>query len=399
MKILHTSDWHLGASIGQEKRYDEFEKVLEELENIITKENIEAIIIAGDVFDSGLPSNKATEMYYSFLARLTKTRIKSVIVTAGNHDSASFLEAPKAILKAFNIRTIGRFNADKIDELIIPLADGNGNISAIVCALPYLRDRDIRKAVSGENIDAQIKSRKEAFISVYQQVCTRAAELYPDKPLIATGHLYLAGSCFSDKDQHVGTLSDISADSLPSNVSYYALGHLHNPQNVGSSHRFRYSGSLLQMSFGDTNSKKSVTILDTDKLDCPPATAELPCICPLLKISGSLNQLKEKINELAEKYTRCRIHAENTGEFEHNLQIKLNDICSNSDVKVISCSNLAPNPALVKIRPKAQDLQKLTPRDVFCTLLEDYTDERKKELTSAFNEALRTLEEQDKNAQ
>lgn len=399
MKIMHTSDWHLGASLGQEKRYDEFEKILAELENIIIEKDIRALIIAGDIFDSGLPSNRATEMYYSFLAGLTKTNVKSIIVTAGNHDSASFLEAPKSILKAFNIRTIGRVDPDKIDDLIIPLKEDNGDISAVVCALPHLRDRDIRKAVSGEDINTEIKNRKDAFIEVYNKICLRAEELYPAKPLIATGHFYLAGSVFSDNNQMIGNLNEIQADSLPSNVSYYALGHLHKPQNVGKSHRFRYSGSLLQMSFGDSSDKKSVTILDTDDLAQEPQIAELPNFCPMLKISGTLEELKQKLDDLKAKNQSIRIHAENTGDFKPDMTTELNSCCENSLLKVISCSNQKINPALIKLRPKSQDLSKLTPLQVFTSLLDGYSEERSKELTDAFNEAVRELSEKDENEQ
>lgn len=398
MKILHTSDWHLGASVGQEKRYDEFEKILSALTGIVKSEKVEAIIVAGDVFDSGLPSNRAMEMYYCFLAELSKNSdVKSIIITAGNHDSASFLEAPKALLKAFKIHIVGKVDPENPDDLIIPLKDDNGNIAAVVCALPHLRDRDIRKAVSGQDVATQISSRQEAFIKIYQQTAARAAELYPSHPLIATGHFYLAGSVFSDSNQIVGTLNDINPASLPENIQYYALGHLHKPQNVGKSHRFRYSGSLLQMSFVDSNTAKSVTIIDSSALDAEPKIIELPCFIPMLKISGTADELKQQLDELKTKNAPCRIHAENTGDFEHELLQKLNKHCENSPLTILSCSNLKPNPALVKIRPKAQDLSKLTPADVFATLIEDFDTERKTELTAAFNEAVTALDEEDKN--
>ncbi|MBR2722977.1 MAG: exonuclease SbcCD subunit D C-terminal domain-containing protein, partial [Lentisphaeria bacterium] len=283
------------------------------------------------------------------------------------------------------------------DDLIIPLKDDNGNIAAVVCALPHLRDRDIRKAVSGQDVAAQISSRQEAFIKIYQQTAARAAELYPSHPLIATGHFYLAGSVFSDSNQIVGTLNDINPASLPENIQYYALGHLHKPQNVGKSHRFRYSGSLLQMSFGDSNTAKSVTIIDSSALDAEPKIIELPCFIPMLKISGTADELKQQLDELKTKNAPCRIHAENTGDFEHELLQKLNKHCENSPLTILSCSNLKPNPALVKIRPKAHDLSKLTPADVFATLIEDFDTERKTELTAAFNEAVTALDEEDKN--
>ena len=112
MKILHSADWHLGASLGPEKRFEEFDAVLKWLTGKIAEEQIEAVIIAGDVFDSGVPSNRASELYYRFLADARTSGVRSVIVVAGNHDSASFLEAPENILKFLAVTVVGRVDSD-----------------------------------------------------------------------------------------------------------------------------------------------------------------------------------------------------------------------------------------------------------------------------------------------
>ena len=399
MRILHTSDWHLGASLNQEKRYDEFEKILTSLYDIIAAENISVLLIAGDIFDTGLPSNRAAEMYYRFIASLQKTSIRYIIACAGNHDSASFIEAPKSVLNILHVHAVGKADNNNINDIIIPLQDENGKVCAAICALPYLRDRDIRTAVSGENADSQIVSRQEAIIAFYRKVCSEAERLYPNVPLIATGHFYLAGGKVSSASHVVGDLFNLSIADLPDNVNYYALGHLHTPQYVANNRKFRYSGSLLQMGFNDSNIPKSVTIIDTDNIDAEPEIIELPCHQIMMKISGTLDELFDRIDDLKKEQKSIFIHAENTGAFESNLQHKLNCRCEKSMLKIISSVNHSVNPALLKLRPKGEDLKKLAPIDVFKELLSDCTDEETAELINAFNEITAELNERDTNNQ
>ena len=179
MKLLHTSDWHLGASLGPEKRTAEFEAALDWLLRTIAEEKIEAVIIAGDVFDSALPSNSASGLYYRFISGAREAGVRTLIVTAGNHDSASFLEAPRELLRCLNVTVIGQADSENYDAQIVPLRDSSGALCAAVCAVPFLRDRDIRRAVSGETAEQQQSSRQEGILRHYRGICTRAAELYP----------------------------------------------------------------------------------------------------------------------------------------------------------------------------------------------------------------------------
>ena len=129
MKILHTADWHLGASFGPERRIGEFDRALDWLAETIRKEKIEALLIAGDVFDTGVPPNSAVEQYYRFLLKARDAGVRKAIVTAGNHDSASFLDAPKALLEQLDIFVAGKADPE-YDSLIIPLTEADGTPAA-----------------------------------------------------------------------------------------------------------------------------------------------------------------------------------------------------------------------------------------------------------------------------
>lgn len=143
LRILHTSDWHLGRSLYGKSRYNEFEAFLNWLAELIAQEHIDVLLISGDVFDTTTPSNKAQELYYFFLARIAKTGCRKVIVIAGNHDSPTFLDASKAILKALDVEVIGYAGSDPESE-VIAVRDINNKVELVVCAVPYLRERDIR---------------------------------------------------------------------------------------------------------------------------------------------------------------------------------------------------------------------------------------------------------------
>lgn len=382
MKILHTSDWHLGASLGQEKRYEEFEKTLDWLTDTVKKENIRTIIIAGDIFDSSLPSNRAAGLYYDFLACVLASGVKHVIAAAGNHDSASFLESPGNILKHLHIHAVGKADRNAPEKAVIPLTEDDGTVSAVICAVPHLRERDIRTSSGGETVADRNSARQQAVLQYYEQVCSAAEKLYPGVPVIATGHFYAEESGAFD------SVLDIPVNSLPDNISYLALGHLHTGQSIAGKDHFRYSGSLLQMNFSDQAQEKSVLVLDTANLNDTPVKIPVPVFQKILKISGNTDELYTALDGLKLQGHSVWIHCENTGPFEVNLMQKLSAYCEGSEVKVLSCSNTHANPAVLKRRPKGENLKNLSPRDVFLNLLDDFPEEHRQKLIRYFDEAV-----------
>ena len=173
LRFLHTSDWHLGRSLYGRKRYNEFSAFLDWLIQTIQEEKVDALLLAGDVFDTSTPSNRAQELYYRFLCRVAASCCRHVVVVAGNHDSPSFLNAPKELLRALNVYVVGSMTEALADEVFVLHADDKPE--AIVCAVPYLRDKDIRTVEPGETIDDKktklVEGLKNHYTDVSQLVC------------------------------------------------------------------------------------------------------------------------------------------------------------------------------------------------------------------------------------
>ena len=226
MKILHTSDWHIGSALYGRKRYDESEQFLHWLVETIKSHSIETLLVAGDIFDTSTPSNTAQELYYRFLNEVSRTTCRHVIVTGGNHDSPSFLDAPKALLKAFNVYVVGSAAEREEDEVFV-LKDAGNNPEVIVCAVPFLRDRDVRQSSEGESYRDKENRLVEGIIShyqkVYEEACKERNELGKSLPIIGMGHLFIAGSSIykrsgetnGERDLYVGSLGQVPADRLP----------------------------------------------------------------------------------------------------------------------------------------------------------------------------------------
>ncbi|MCP2043796.1 exonuclease SbcCD subunit D C-terminal domain-containing protein [Pontibacter sp. HSC-36F09] len=298
MRILHTSDWHLGQRLVNLERTEEHQHFLDWLLQTIETEKIEVLLMAGDVFDTGAPSNTALKQYYTFLTRVCATCCRHIIITGGNHDSVSTLNAPKELLDCFNIKVIGGATGELLDELI-ELRDENGQLELVVCAVPFLRDRDIRLSIPGESYEEREQRIKQGIAAHYAAF---VPHLQPYKtqgiPVVAMGHLFAAGGSASDseKEIHVGNLGQIGADQFPKEFDYVALGHLHRPQQVNKAHHIRYSGSPIPLSFSEVADKKVVYVLDFEngKLTDLKEIA-IPVCRKLVRFKGELEEVKQKI--------------------------------------------------------------------------------------------------------
>lgn len=272
LKILHTSDWHLGRRLYGRPRYNEFEAFLNWLYDTISIQQVDVLIVAGDVFDTMTPSNKAQALYYEFLGKISTSCCQHVVIVAGNHDSPTFLDAPSNILKFLNVHVIGTACEDLEDEVLV-LNDENGAPHCIIAAVPYLRDRDVRSSSAGESADSKDANVIKGIRAHYDEVASIAkgqqAELIKIHqrhiPIIATGHLFAAGGKTTDDDGvrelYVGSLGKISADMFDAGFDYVALGHLHVPQRVGGRETIRYSGSPIAMGFGEAKQQKQVLLV------------------------------------------------------------------------------------------------------------------------------------------
>lgn len=264
MKFLHTSDWHLGQRLYDRTRQTEHRLFLEWLLVAIDENSIDALIIAGDIFDNGNPPQYALKQYYDFLLKMQATSCRHIIIIGGNHDSVSLLNAPQQLLSALNINVVGGVEKGR-ENMLIQLRDSDDNLEAIIAAVPFLRDRDIHYTISGESMQEREGRIRQGIINFYKDLGKQAEEFKTSNlPILATGHLFAAGSSSSEseKDIYIGNLGQVSADQFPEIFSYVALGHLHRAQLVGKQSRVRYSGSPLPFSFSEAEYKNKCFMLD-----------------------------------------------------------------------------------------------------------------------------------------
>ncbi|MDX5480241.1 MAG: exonuclease SbcCD subunit D C-terminal domain-containing protein [Hymenobacteraceae bacterium] len=298
MRVLHTSDWHLGQRLVNLERTEEHQHFLDWLLNTIEQQQVEVLLMAGDVFDNGSPSNTALKLYYDFLRKVCATCCRHIIITGGNHDSVSTLNAPKELLECFNIHVVGGASPDPLDELI-ELRNEQGELQLAVCAVPFLRDRDVRLSVPGEAFEEREQRIKQGIAAHYEAF---VPHIQPYKaqaiPVVAMGHLFAAGGSASDseKEIHVCNLGQIGADQFPAEFDYVALGHLHRPQQVNNRHHIRYSGSPIPLSFSEVTDRKVVFILDFEEGKLTSLQElEIPCCRKLVRFKGPLDKVKQQL--------------------------------------------------------------------------------------------------------
>lgn len=261
-RVVHSADWHLGKQLGNLDRVEEHGRFLDFLLDSIERNDVDLLIVAGDIFDSANPPQSAQRQYYSFLSRLYHETSCQVLVIGGNHDSPAQLEAPRAMLETMRVRVVGAAIAP--EEAIIPYPDAESPQIA-VAAVPFLRDRDLRSGTAGQDIAAIRKAVTVGIAAYYKDVGEAIAPLAAaGAAAIATGHLTVAGSSPSDSEReiHIGGLGAIDTSLFPDVFDYVALGHLHRPQSCGSKDGVRYSGSPIPLSFSEAKDHKEIRILD-----------------------------------------------------------------------------------------------------------------------------------------
>lgn len=305
MKIIHTSDWHLGQKFLSQDRAEEHELALSWLLQAIQQQQADMLIVAGDIFDIGNPPNYARRMYYRFLTSLLGTSCRHVIITGGNHDSPAMLNAPRELLQALNIHVVGAAAEDLAEELV-ECRSPEGKLEAVVVAVPFLRDRDLHASISGEGGMERVERVSEGIRRHYEAIAVLLAERYPaaNVPIIATGHLYATGALASAKQDniYIGNTENIAADQFPAIFDYVALGHIHRPQAVGGLEHVRYSGSLIPLSFSETKDDKSVYLLEFEgKTLKAIRPLSLPVFRRLKSIQGPLQKVEEDLLRFAAK--------------------------------------------------------------------------------------------------
>ena len=302
MKILHTSDWHLGQHFICKSRAREHQAFMTWLLAQVEQLQIDAVIVAGDIFDTGTPPSYARELYNSFVVAMHKAQCQ-LIILAGNHDSVAMLNESKQLVSQLNTQVIANVSAELESQLLhIPQRDGLPG--ALVCAVPFIRPRDVMQSQAGQTGVAKQQQLGNAISEHYSQLYQLALQqrqVLGDVPIIATGHLTAVGASVTEsvRDIYIGSLDAFAAQQFPA-ADYIALGHIHRAQRVAKSEHIRYSGSPIALSFDEVKQQKSVNLVTFDGAKLIDVTElPVPRFQPMQVVKGNLAQIAEQLTALA----------------------------------------------------------------------------------------------------
>ena len=404
MKILHTADWHIGQLFHEYDRSFEHQQFLNWLVATLVGEQVDVLLVSGDVFDLCNPSAFSVKMFYTFLNNAIKANPNlQIIITAGNHDSASRLESPKPLLESSNIHIIGvvqRGEDGSIDfeKLIIPLKDKAGVIKAWCMAIPFLRMGDYPIIADAANAYAA------GVTALYDQAYQYAsAKKQPNIPVICMGHLHAQQAEITDMGKAerliMGGVECISASAFHADIQYVALGHIHKAQRLGGKEHIRYCGSPIPMSFSELHYKHQVVVFNIagEKID-NLKSIDIPLSVTLQRIPSVHSSLTEVLNVLQQlpayksnpefaPYLEVRVLLDGP---EPALRHKIETVLigkyvrlSKIDVRYPAGANAYKNAELI-IKDKLQELQ---PQDVFAKVYQSkYNNSVPTEILKLFNQ-------------
>ncbi len=303
IRILHTSDWHLGQHFMGKTRQAEHQAFCAWLIEQVHTHVVDAVLIAGDIFDTGAPPSYAREQYNRFIVELRATGCE-LVVLGGNHDSVAMLGESKTLLAQLGTRVIPGV-CEPLDEQLLTLHRRDGSVGALLCAIPFIRPRDVLLSQAGQSAQDKQQSLQQAIQQHYQRLYalaeTQRVALGGDLPIIATGHLTTVGASASDsvREIYVGSLEAFPTSAFPP-AAYIALGHIHRPQKVGGLEHIRYCGSPIPLSFDEAKQQKEVLLVELDGSGLRTIQAlPVPRFQPLLSLRGSLKELEVAIQEAA----------------------------------------------------------------------------------------------------
>jgi exonuclease SbcD len=410
LRILHTADWHLGQTLHGVPRTYEHACFLDWLLEIIDREAIDALVIAGDVFDVANPGPAAQEAYYRFLARCRARHPKiGIVVVAGNHDSAQRIDAPREVLGAIDVSVVGTLDNARA---IIPLERSDGSIGARLIAVPFLKRGDLPllfdddESASAEDVHRRLV---DAYRALYRELTDRALLVRgPGEALIATGHCYMTGGLVSELSERkiqVGNQHALPVDIFPRELTYVALGHLHRAQSVEGRENVRYSGSPIPLSLAEKSYAHQVLVVDVaeDRL-LKVRAIPVPRAVEML----SIPEVHAPLEEVLEKLRALKPHDPTTpNEARPFLEVKVlldsakvrlrqdvEDAIEDKNVRLLridarfEAQDRASGPAHLD-----RDLEAISPEDVFVAA---YKRQRQNEppadLVAMFHELLEEVE-------
>ena len=405
MRILHTSDWHLGQSFMNHSREREHALLIDWLLEQVQTHEADAVLIAGDIFDTGTPPSYARALYYRLIAEMHRLQVP-LLLLGGNHDSVSVLHESLPLLHHLNTTVIAATSNAAQHVVVLPAR--HGQPGCIVCALPFIRPRDVLTSQPGESAQTKQNNLQAAIAQVYAQVFEAAracqalikAEKGIQLPIVATGHLTTVGASSSEsvREIYVGALEAFPTSAFPP-ADYIALGHIHQPQTVGGQAHIRYSGSPIALSFDEAQQTKQVLLVD---LDAQGLQAVTPLATPvsqaLASISGNLQSLPATLRSVAAQgHAEQPVWLEVTvqqDDYLPDLAARIDAMVQDLPVRVLRVKRQRSSASAQWASAPHASLDELSPHDVFLRRLqaEELTPEMHAALQQRFEQVLHTLQ-------
>lgn len=400
MRILHTSDWHLGQHFMGKTREAEHNEFVQWLLKTIKQESVDALIIAGDIFDTATPPSYARAMYNQFVVKLQKTCCNHLIIVGGNHDSVATLNESRELFACLNTTVIGGLTENPEDQ-VITLRDQMGRKGAVICAIPFIRPREVLESRAGEQASDKQQALQSAISQHYKNIFHIAQKQADSKlPIIATGHLTTVGGQVSDSEReiYIGSLSAFPSSAFPK-ADYIALGHLHRGQIVAGQEHVRYSGSPIPLSFSEAASQKQALLVDFEDTQLSKIKPlPVPAFRDLEVIKGTLESIEEQLKAFSEtrKLTPWLDVEVATDDYLTDLHQRIEELVKDYPVELLRVRRQRQQATKTLSAENRETLAELNVDDVFSQRIqqEDIPKETINRLTQAFQEIVASVEDE-----
>jgi len=401
MKVLHTSDWHLGQQFYDHQREKEHQHFLDWLISALNDEKIDLLLVSGDIYHTATPPSSAEQQLYQFIKQVKQIcPALHIVIIAGNHDSANRIETAKPLLKQFDTHVIGRFEKNNPAACLIQLKTANGH--AQVVAMPFLRPADVTFDTQDDN------AYQHGVTKAYQSVVELCSD--DDSPIIVMGHLHAKGGTISEDSERnisMGGFDAVNADVFTDKADYVALGHLHKAQIVAKSDFKRYSGTPMPMSFSEKNYRHQVLVCQFEGKQCvsvkPLYTPRLRELLVIPESGGAnIDELCSEIDALdlsgyqSKPYLRLKLNVSETdSQFREKISTSL------KEKAVLFCGIERFQDSVVKddmlLFQDLAQVENLNPLDLLEMVYKQQVDTEKKapdNLKKCFAEILNDMEEE-----
>ena len=413
MRILHSSDWHLGQHFMGQSRQAEHRALIDWLLDQVNTHAVDAVLIAGDIFDTGAPPSYARELYNQLIAGLHRAGV-ALLVLGGNHDSVSVLSESRELLGYLNTQVIAAVG-DSSQHVLTLSQRGTSQPGCIVCALPFIRPRDVMQSQAGQSAQDKQLTLQAAIQNTYQQVYDAALlrqqalqqSLGRKLPIIATGHLTTVGASSNEsvREIYVGSLEAFPTTAFPA-ADYIALGHIHRPQKVAGLAHIQYSGSPIALGFDEARQSKQVLLIDLDANGLQSVQPlQVPVFQPMAAISANLAELPAQIQAAVQTLNNGQqLWLEITvlqDDYLSDLAARIDTITQDLPVQVLRIKRLRGNATAQLFSDAQESLDELSPQEVFARRLAQETLDpaTQQALTQRYDSVLRSLREGDEATQ